>query len=536
MQLPDFSCVQSAFEMVRPVLERCTSPERTQRLAERLVQKAEDMTPTIMVFGVYNAGKSTLLNALMGQDLAPTADRPETFEVISYQWNGFSLLDTPGIDAPVEHEAVTRDQLAKSEAILFVVAAGGASEELATWTEVVRIAESGRRIIVIVNNKIGLDESTQAFARFQEKVQSNLQVAAVSVGAKDILSKVPIRLVNAKAGMKAKIEGKNALLVKSGLPQLESDLYDFLSQSTAFDVWNTCRKDLEKEIDLAFIEVREKLSGGDDLYLTDLRKSIDTAREGFLQALNSHLDSAALNARKEATGIIGNADSEMQLEVDLQALSERLGGSLSLVAEEELEKISRNLSAIGEFGSSQLRAGHFSPEGVEIPEHGNAGAKGNFLDTSSIRGQIKNIPIPLEELAKDGVIKAMKFGKEKIPSMFKGIGPVKMGKFAKGVGTWIGPALDVIFGILEYYQAKKAEEQERMIKERREQAINDGARRFAEDLKIHIRKAIREFVNEMFAPLEKSLVEAETRWSAESSATNADLKVLEKARILLQLP
>ena len=104
-----------------PLLSKYVGNEPVQCLKERLVQKTVDATPTVMVFGIYNAGKSTFLNALIGETRAKMSDRPETSIVTSYEWNGFHLLDTPGIDAPSDHERVSREQLEKSDVILFVL-------------------------------------------------------------------------------------------------------------------------------------------------------------------------------------------------------------------------------------------------------------------------------------------------------------------------------------------------------------------------------------------------------------------------------
>jgi ribosome biogenesis GTPase A len=76
--------------------------------------KLNNFRPALMVYGTYNSGKSTLLNALFGkEEMAKTGDSPETAEVYEYQYNGFTIYDTPGINAPIEHETVTKEHLKK---------------------------------------------------------------------------------------------------------------------------------------------------------------------------------------------------------------------------------------------------------------------------------------------------------------------------------------------------------------------------------------------------------------------------------------
>lgn len=55
----------------------------------------------VAVFGKYNHGKSTLLNALVGQEVFKAADKRETLEVSEFESDGVIWIDTPGLDADV---------------------------------------------------------------------------------------------------------------------------------------------------------------------------------------------------------------------------------------------------------------------------------------------------------------------------------------------------------------------------------------------------------------------------------------------------
>ena len=55
----------------------------------------------IAVFGKYNHGKSTLLNALIGKEIFKTADKRETIKNAEYTHNDVIWVDTPGLDADV---------------------------------------------------------------------------------------------------------------------------------------------------------------------------------------------------------------------------------------------------------------------------------------------------------------------------------------------------------------------------------------------------------------------------------------------------
>lgn len=95
MLLPDFAPINETFNTVSPAIDRWLGQNASAEMASALRTRAETDRPRIMVYGVYNAGKSTLLNALLGSEQAAMADRPETAEIRGYDWRGYTLLDTP---------------------------------------------------------------------------------------------------------------------------------------------------------------------------------------------------------------------------------------------------------------------------------------------------------------------------------------------------------------------------------------------------------------------------------------------------------
>ena len=68
---------------------------------DSLYDKVKNAKPEIMFYGIYNAGKSSILNELLGSDQAKVDDVPTTDRIDRYEWNGYSIVDTPGVDAPI---------------------------------------------------------------------------------------------------------------------------------------------------------------------------------------------------------------------------------------------------------------------------------------------------------------------------------------------------------------------------------------------------------------------------------------------------
>jgi GTPase SAR1 family protein len=77
---------------------------------------------TIAFIGQYNAGKSTLIQALTGNSSIRISAEICTDEVTGYEWEDVLLLDTPGIYAGrTDHDSITLDYISKSDLIVFVL-------------------------------------------------------------------------------------------------------------------------------------------------------------------------------------------------------------------------------------------------------------------------------------------------------------------------------------------------------------------------------------------------------------------------------
>jgi len=128
----------------------------------------------LVVIGEFNAGKSTFLNALLGdqfldEGVTPTTDHihilsyGETFQKkpledellevqIPVEWlNEINLVDTPGTNAVIQrHQEITEHFVPRSDLVLFVTSADRPfSESERLFLEGVR--QWGKKIVIAVN-------------------------------------------------------------------------------------------------------------------------------------------------------------------------------------------------------------------------------------------------------------------------------------------------------------------------------------------------------------------------------------------------
>jgi len=161
---------------VRALIERLF--EGLSRAKEKTIAPApEDGGPRIAVVGRPNAGKSTLINRLLGEERLVTFDAPGTTRdsiEIPFASNGkpYTLVDTAGVRRrakirdPVEKLSVIKTLQAIEQCnlvILVLDARQGIGEQDVTLAA--HILESGRALVVAVNKWDGLGGGERALVR-----------------------------------------------------------------------------------------------------------------------------------------------------------------------------------------------------------------------------------------------------------------------------------------------------------------------------------------------------------------------------------
>jgi GTPase len=168
---------------------------------------------TVVLIGRPNAGKSTLLNQLVGESVAITSRKPQTTRhrilgILTEPGLQAALLDTPGVhDAWTElnKEMVgrTRSALAEADVILWIGDADGLTARMRRGEDpfepedhaVAALVAERRRPLVFVANKIDRFETAQLLPLF-ELLQARVPGAeSVPVSAKtgdgvDVLKRV----------------------------------------------------------------------------------------------------------------------------------------------------------------------------------------------------------------------------------------------------------------------------------------------------------------------------------------------------------
>ncbi len=210
---------------------------------ERSIAQLDELFLLVIV-GEFNSGKSTFINALLGERLLEEGVTPTTSRIhrLRYAEAGRSepgrdgilevgapnellrhlqIVDTPGTNAlDREHEAITREFVPRSDLVLFVTSADRPfTESERAFIESIR--EWGKKLVVVVN-KVDFLASTEEREQVEEFIRTN---------AKQLLGFVPeIFSVSSRSALAAKIEGDERAVAASHFPALESYLVETLDE------------------------------------------------------------------------------------------------------------------------------------------------------------------------------------------------------------------------------------------------------------------------------------------------------------------
>jgi GTPase len=225
---------------LRSLIELTPNSERNlKRLYHLLNASAE---AKIGVFGKYNHGKSTLLNAICNDEIFKAADKRETTQIKEAKARGVVWVDTPGLDADIEGND---DQKARKTAfeiadVLFLVHNVAAGEldkyELALYRQLMSQDKNYRKKLVLVLTQI---DQLPDIEREQVVSEIKKQLPELMI--------FPVSSVRFTRGMK---ENKQAFINKSGMLALLDHVETIKSQISSLRKKEISRLKMKAELDL----------------------------------------------------------------------------------------------------------------------------------------------------------------------------------------------------------------------------------------------------------------------------------------------
>lgn len=544
MQQSVLSQAFQTFDAIEGICEKY-NPSGLAPIREMVAQRRASPAASIMVYGVYNAGKSTLINALLGEaDRAKVADRPETDKVSKYQWREFEILDTPGIDAPIQHEEVTQAQLHSTDVVIFVVNPLGVVEEAGTLSTLLDLVERRKKIVLVLNCKNKLEPMDAE--RIKDELRQRLQDMAAQKGLHEVLQFIPILEVNARTALKAKVEGKQNLLASSGLPLLERELYKFLSSVDQQDIVRAFVSELTGLLDETLRLLDQQSDSASTARIDEFYADIARREMDLRASLKALADARSAFVEKRAFSIISSSQDNAQERI--AELVQSAGSELLAELESELRRLVVDASVLlDEMLESVRVSAQMAPPDADLglpPDEDapTAEAKGPGIDLSALESGVQQIGGMLKP---DHVVSVLKLGKELLPSLFKGIGPVTMGKIGEQIVGKIVPAIGLAYqaGQVLYSLFAGDPEEERMRQdalrreqqeERRNQAIRELSESIAWEFRSTLVKVIDESIRSNFAEVNDKLKAIRGSFSVAQRERIEDRTSLVQAQTILK--
>lgn len=227
------------------LLQRIGDQENVQKLQTVHQEASDKKSPQIMFYGLYNAGKSTLINALCRKYVAETDDVPCTAAIQTVPWEGYTLIDTPGINAHAEHTEIAEKEIRQSDVILFIMDNADTFDNATVYQAIVDILKMGKPLAVVLNQKnVDEDEDPnipvpdrKAIQRIVGKISSNLEVQSVKSGmqivgkANNFLGIFPVNAFTAYMARECSREEGDMLYQASGVLSLRNAMNETIRRS-----------------------------------------------------------------------------------------------------------------------------------------------------------------------------------------------------------------------------------------------------------------------------------------------------------------
>ena len=219
-----------------------SSEELLKRL--RSVQDNLDNLFSIVFIGEFSTGKSSIINALLGEDVLEEGITPTTDEITILKFGdvkeegevsgtrsvslpqerlkGLYIVDTPGTNVTLEqHEKLTQDFIPRADIVFFTIGA----ERAVTGSEarlIQFIKEDWLKNIVFLLNKTDIAEGSGELEELVGYTNDELE--------RIFKLKPHLIPVSAKLAREARARSDEALYEKSGFKELESYIFNTLGE------------------------------------------------------------------------------------------------------------------------------------------------------------------------------------------------------------------------------------------------------------------------------------------------------------------
>ena len=483
--------------------------------------KIRKVEPQIMIYGIYNAGKSSILNELIGEDRAKVEDKPTTDVVTYYEWQGYKIADTPGVFAPIKHEQVTQAHLKKSDIVLFVMSTTGSNEKAENYRRMKDIADAGKKIIIVLNDKNGdLGTNDDAIQAIKLKVAKNMK----QVGIADVDEKYCIVTVNAELARQGRVENEPLFIEQSGLDELKNVMLSELKRTTSFDLLRNGIKELEKVLE----DFIDKLSARENSELlrqmNHVLQTFNNQKISIRHAINSYIDRETEKLGATLPQKIWNSRDNQDhvqeiIAAEIEKLNTRVQNEIQRQLQDAATLLEQELKYFSEIklDASTIDADSFKNILSQLNETAASSSKSLVVKNGEQKNDSANLSIATGLLTEGGRELGKQLAKTEIGKM---LAKTTLGKIFSNAVPIVGPVITIVtaidalrklFGNNDDYEKLKAQIDAQNEANRRhfeaqkqaQQELDQKCRYLADDLADKFKSETDKSVTEILAKYEE---------------------------------
>ncbi|RAX54434.1 hypothetical protein CCY99_03545 [Helicobacter sp. 16-1353] len=414
---------------VTQVAQKVCESSEIEKFISHIDSKIRDFRQTMIIYGEYNTGKSTLINALFGKEVAKMGDAPETKEVHEYLYNGYTIFDTPGINVDNKDDLVTKEQLEKSEIVLFVISTDGSLEVEFVYEKIGEVVKAKKPIILVLNNKNGINPNSLQERQIINKVYLNLERIGKLNDIEEIENKISVYIVNAKEALKAKIENKHRLLSDSQILGLESAIDDCLTKSGHKEVVNALNQYIRNFINNMLETLDNKIDNKESNQI-----------ETLITLLKKQQESLNIELEKMVNNELVGADSRiLEILLSQQSSIESKKSDIEKYLNAKVSNINEKAINIMKIAERELRT-----------------KTDEFLEfsTPNATTNLANIEAPSSDIFDEILPKIIEQVKAFIPTIINEIG---------GKAGWTQTLILIVSAILDMFNSYQKEERQKTM-------------------------------------------------------------------------
>ena len=485
---------------------------------KKIDEKLADFKPTFMIYGTYNSGKSTLLNALFGKEVADMGDMPTTKQIHEYTYDGFTIYDTPGLNAKSEDDETTLRHLKTSDVVIFVMSNDGSVEEKYIYERIGDVIKNKKKILIVVNNKAGLELGGEDDNAVKSKILQNLQKVATQKNIEDI-SGIQVISTNALSALKAKLNGKQILLERSGFLEVEYILKHLMREADEQDIENTLNLLIKNTISEMCQICDEHMENEGAKQIASLVTYLEKQKQNLEIKLNNLLVNGISGLKDQLHVLLSNSNSDensIKQDIDnciknkINDISGDVANILNLTIEDVSLKIDQFKASFDGLSSINVNID------INALLNKNKALSGEVLIPNEIKdGVMKTITD--KELVTNATKSTLEFVKKKLPDLMKGKGPVWIGKASEAVGKYAGPAITALSTVRDIYKANKGYQKAVEQANNRAHAIQSCITQISSTVSHHLELEFQKVVQQAFNPLIKTYQEVANSLSSKNS-------------------